>query len=261
MKRGSWQPESAAGSIGPAACVQATACTHRRAVWRRIAALLVIPLIGAIVTTACDAPVIPGRDTSDIFPFDLPTTPSTIMRWPVGSTIRVHVAEARTVEGTATLRAAFEAGARAWNATALFSEYAIRPASSLEEADVVLAFSDVTLPVSTQNCQPALTVAVTTFCIDDLGTPDASLRVFPATSGEAGRVRIIVLVLATFADDGSSVERLVAHELGHVLGIGRHSEDARDLMYRVDQVTSRPTSRDAATAQVLYHVRADIEIR
>jgi hypothetical protein len=223
--------------------------------------LRVIPLVAAVLAASCDAPTIPGRDTSDVFPFDLPTTPSTIMRWPVGSAIRVHVVEARTAERTARLRTAFDAGARAWNETALFAEYRLQPAAGLADADAVVAFSDVTLPVSTQGCQPALTLAVTTFCIDDLGTPDASLRVFPAISGETGNVRMIVLVLATLADDGTAVERLVAHELGHVLGMGRHSEDTRDLMYRVDQVTSRPTNRDAATAQVLYHVRADIVIR
>jgi len=212
-----------------------------------------------VVGAACDTPTIPGRDTSDIFPFDLPTTPPTILRWTVGRTIRVYVTEGRTADRTAILRAALDAGAAAWNETALFAEYRIEPVADETDADVVVAFSDVPLPVDTQECRPALTLAVTTFCIDDGDTADAGLRVFPLLSGEPSQVRMIVLVLATQADE--EVGRLVAHELGHVLGIGRHSEDARDLMFRVDQVTSRPTNRDAATAQVLYHVRADIEIR
>lgn len=226
--------------------------------WKRLARLVPIAIV---LAAACDTPTIPGRDRSDIYPFDLPVTPATIMRWAVGSTIRVHVVDARTLEATDRLRSALAAGAAAWNESALFAEYGIASTAGEADADVLLAFSDVLLPVDTQNCQPTLTVAVTTFCIDDLGTPDAALRVFPLLSGAQSRVRMVVLVLESVSTDAAAVDRLVAHELGHVIGIGRHSDDARDLMYRADQVTSRPSSRDAATAQVLYHVRADIEIR
>jgi predicted Zn-dependent protease len=220
-----------------------------------------LPLAVLALSVACETPTIPGRDGSDIYPFDLPVTPSAVMRWAVGSTIRVHVVEARTAEATQRLRSALEAGAAAWNESALFAEFSIVPAASESDADVVLAFSDVLLPVDTQGCRPALTLAVTTFCIDDLGSPAAAVRVFPLLSGAQSRVRMIVLVLGSVSADAAVVDRLVAHELGHVIGIGRHSDDTRDLMYRSDQVTARPTSRDAATAQVLYHVRADIEIR
>jgi predicted Zn-dependent protease len=54
------------------------------------------------------------------------------------------------------------------------------------------------------------------------------------------------------------VQRLVAHELGHVLGIGRHSEDPRDLMWRTDPSRSTPGPRDAATVLVLYHTVAGL---
>lgn len=223
---------------------------------RRATGVLVL-----LLALACDTPTIPGRDTADIYPFSLPTTPATIMRWTVGRTIRVHVVAAGTAERTALLRDAFEAGAAAWNETALFAEFELAYTADVAEADIVLSFSDVLLPVSTDQCQPALAQAVTTFCIEDPGTTGAALRIFPIRDGaDPGHVRMIVLVLASAATDAASANRLVAHELGHVIGIGRHSDDERDLMYRVGQLTSRPTTRDAATAQVLYHVRADLVI-
>jgi len=215
-----------------------------------------------MVLAGCDAPLIPGRDTTDIFSFDLPTTPPTILRWSVGTTIRVYAADAASPEGTTLLRSALDQAARAWNATALFSEFHIAPVADPADADVLLAFSDVTLPVETDGCVPVLTLAVTTFCIDGLGTPTASLHVFPLRgANDPGHIRMVVLVLSAGPGDAAVIDRLVAHEMGHVLGIGRHSEDARDLMYRIDQVTARPGARDAATVQVLYHTRADIEIR
>lgn len=227
----------------------------------RLAVAALVLALGSGMAAACDAPTIPGRDTADIYPFDLPVTPSTIMRWKVGRTIRVHVVDAATPDRTALLRAAFEAGAAAWNETALFAEYEIAPAADLADADVVLSFSDVLLPVSTADCLPAVAVAVTTFCIDDLGSPDAALHTFPIVGGQdPGHVRMIVLVLSSAAANAATANRLVAHELGHVIGIGKHSDDTRDLMYRTDQMTARPTNRDAATAQVLYHVRANVVI-
>lgn len=215
-------------------------------------------LLGTALLIGCDTPTIPGRDPADVYAFTLPTQPPAVLRWPVGRTVRVYVVESSTSERTALLRSAFERGAEAWNETALFAEFRLVQAPTLSGADVVLAFSDVILPVDTNQCRPALTLAVTTFCIEGAGTPDARLQVFPVLAGGGGEVRMIVTVLASAASNPTVVDRLVAHELGHVLGIGRHSEDERDLMWRVDQVTARPTRRDAATIQVLYHVRADI---
>ncbi len=48
------------------------------------------------------------------------------------------------------------------------------------------------------------------------------------------------------------------HELGHALGIWRHSGVASDLMFS-DPGVDAPSDRDLATAEVIYHVPANVE--
>ena len=48
------------------------------------------------------------------------------------------------------------------------------------------------------------------------------------------------------------------HELGHALGIWRHSELATDLMF-ADPSVPGPSARDLATAEMLYHLPANVE--
>jgi hypothetical protein len=202
--------------------------------------------------------MIPGRAIEDTYDFRLETTPPLVMHWPTGATIRVLLAPSSSPQRADLMRASFAAGAAAWNDVALFSEYRLVETQDTLNADVVLTWSDVIPPVDTQNCRPAVTQAVTTFCIDGLGTGEPRLRVFPLHSGAESRVRMLVTVLAAEANNPATVRRLVAHELGHVLGIARHSGDARDLMFRTDPVLERPGPRDAATVQVLYHVEAQV---
>lgn len=49
------------------------------------------------------------------------------------------------------------------------------------------------------------------------------------------------------------------HELGHALGIWRHSAVATDLMY-ADPAVAAPSERDLGTAEVLYHLTPNVEI-
>jgi hypothetical protein len=217
--------------------------------------LVAIGVLAVAFAVSCDAPTIPGRDPSDVYAFDLPSQPPIVMRWPAGRTIRVFAVAGRDDPATQRLQAALDAGAAAWNTHAVFAEYRLERTHDVSLADVVLAWSDVILPVDTDACRPSLTQAVTTFCIDGLGTDSARVRPYPLRDGSPSQVRMIVLVLATEVD---AVDRLVAHELGHVLGIGRHSDDTRDLMWRTDPQVARPSRRDAATMQVLYHTTPDI---
>ncbi len=50
----------------------------------------------------------------------------------------------------------------------------------------------------------------------------------------------------------------VAHELGHSVGIFRHSSNPADLMY-FNPVVPLPSDRDRATAEVLYHIPSTLE--
>jgi len=221
---------------------------------RRIVVLLV-----SLGLAACDPPTIPGRDAWEVYDFTLTTVPPLVLHWPSGSTVRVWVEPGASDTKTAILEDSFRHAADAWNDVAVFAEYRIARTDDLASADVVLAWSDVLLPVDTRECRPMVVLAVTTFCIDGLGGDAPVVRPFPLADGGESRVRMLVTVLATQASDPAVVPRLVTHELGHVLGIGRHSDDPDDLMWRGDPPLDRPGPRDAATIQLLYHVRADIE--
>ncbi|HEY8256477.1 MAG TPA: hypothetical protein VIG08_02360 [Gemmatimonadales bacterium] len=50
----------------------------------------------------------------------------------------------------------------------------------------------------------------------------------------------------------------VVHELGHSIGIFRHSSNPADLMY-FDPAVTLPSERDRTTAEVLYHVPSTVE--
>jgi predicted Zn-dependent protease len=54
------------------------------------------------------------------------------------------------------------------------------------------------------------------------------------------------------------VRGLVTHELGHVLGLARHSDEPRDLMYGGELTTAVPGRRDQASVQVLYQMPPDV---
>ncbi len=210
-----------------------------------------------IVVAACDAPFLPGRLAEDVYDFSLPTQPPRILRWPAGAVVRVYVSPAQTATRAALLLDAFRAGAAAWNALAPYGEFRLAEAPSAATADVVLVWSDEIPPVETTGCPPVVTRAVTTFCLAPGG---ASLQPFPLRGQGAAPspVRMIVTVLGSEAAVPDRVPRLVAHELGHVLGIARHSPNSDDLMWATTPQVSSPSRRDATTILLLYHVRPDV---
>ncbi|MBI4543948.1 MAG: hypothetical protein HY703_01985 [Gemmatimonadetes bacterium] len=217
-------------------------------------------LAAAVAAAAsCDSPTIPGR--VEAYNFALAAEPPVIFHWNPGRRVRVFVAGGDDAARAAALAAASAAASREWNGAVLFGEYRLSPAERLLDADVVLRWSDVPLPVEVPApaCQPALIGrAVTTFC----PTADTTeLRVYPLKNAgpeAAGQVRMIVTVAASEAQAPERVLRLVAHEFGHVLGIWRHAPGPSDLMWGGVLVTERPTPADRATIQVLYHTPADV---
>jgi hypothetical protein len=75
------------------------------------------------------------------------------------------------------------------------------------------------------------------------------------------RLPVRVYVNPGFTPDAAALDRCMAltttHELGHALGIFRHSPETTDLMYS-DPTVEAPTERDLGTAEILYHVKPNL---
>lgn len=223
--------------------------TCARAILPPHAGRLLLPLL---VLTACDASVIPPLPASEVYEFRLDTQPPLVARWPAGSVIRIHVVDAGAA-GAAPLRDALADGMTAWNRHALSDEYTLVAADDAASADVLLAWSDATLPVDTDACPPSGGRATTTFCVED-----GRLFRFPLTGGGGSSVTMLVTVASLLASAPAVLDATVTHELGHVLGIMRHSDQTDDLMWAGDLSRDEPSSRDVATVKALYRTRADV---
>ena len=213
-------------------------------------------LLCALVLGACDSPTVPERLLRDVYEYRLLTPAPKVLRWPVGSTVRVYVAADADAARTAALQAALESAMPAWNAAALYGEVRLEQTQQLADADVVLLYSGTIAPVDASSCSPGGGQAYTTFCLSD----DARhLRVFPLrNSSVAGNVKFLLTVRTTNPLNAEEVRRLVAHELGHVLGIAQHSPTPTDLMFAGVLARAEPNAADRRTLQVLYHTEADI---
>jgi len=209
-----------------------------------------------LLLAACELPTVPPRSVQDVYDFKLATSPPSVLRWPSGSTISVFV-DAGTQARAQQMIDAFRLGAAQWNAAARYREYVLARVDSIADADVVVRWSDDLSPIDFTGCEPEISNGVTTLCLDD--TDESRLRVFPFRAPRTGsHIKIVVTILASEASRPDRVERLVAHELGHVLGLARHSPDANDLMFAGNPTRSTLSRRDSASVQVLYHTRAAI---
>lgn len=209
------------------------------------------------LVAACDSPTVPPRLLTDVYDYRLRAGSLKVLRWPIGTTVRVYVAADADAARTAALENGFENGANGWNAASLYGEVRIERTANLADADAVLLFSSTLPPVETGNCPPGGGSAATTLCLDP--QDPTRLAVFPLRNGGGGKVKFLVTIRSVSPLDVESVRRLVAHELGHVLGIAQHSSRQTDLMFPETNLTrAEPSPADRATLHVLYHSRPDI---
>ncbi len=213
-------------------------------------------LFGLAVLAACDSPTVPERLLTEVYDYRLLTPEPRVLRWPIGTTVRIYVAPDTDPARTAALENGVESGMNVWNAAALYGEVHLERTTDLQNADAVVLFSSTVPPVSVSNCQPGGGEAYTTFCLD--AQDDTHLAIFPLRDGPPGNVKFLVTVRSLATLDVESVRRLVSHELGHVLGIAQHSQRATDLMFATNLTRAEPSPADRATLQVLYHTRPDI---
>ena len=207
--------------------------------------LAVACLLGA---AACDPPNWSG----DIWGYDPRLPGGLTYHWPLGRTISVFV---DPTAGGDALRDVVLPSAASWRDSVYFAEFTVRVVEDAASADVILHTRDAPLLVATGTCvySPPGAAGVTFFCPAETGD---TLEVLELLAGGPGHVKMDVAIDLSRIGGATTVRAIVAHELGHVLGIGSHSNDVEDLMYSIPTV-ERPSAYDAAALRwVLQQPRA-----
>ena len=151
------------------------------------------------------------------------------------------------VEDTVGLPADFDRAITVWKSVYLYREFDARRVSDSVGADVIVRGSG--LPAS-QFSRIRLHSALRPECS---GATD--LDISDDHTEFRTPVRIFIAPLASPEDPGLSqcLALTSIHELGHAIGIFRHSPNATDIMF-ANPVVDLPSAFDRGTAEVLYHV-------
>jgi predicted Zn-dependent protease len=212
-------------------------------------------LLALMIVAGCDAPIVaaegPGYD---------PTLPldgqNAIYHWPLGHTISVYAHTAGAPAGFDLPGAVLRAN-EAWASVLRYREFDVRLVSSPDQADVVFHF-DTDSVVSVTSCAPPATGAagITSACPNASGT---MLDAIPLIGGGTSRVKFDVQISASPTRIPNAVvfQRIVTHEFGHVIGIGRHSSSMADLMFGGPTV-DQPSAADAQTLRYVLHQPATL---
>jgi predicted Zn-dependent protease len=205
---------------------------------RRFAPLALVPLAAALLS--CGDIGAPTR--ADIYEWRIIQTPDTLgFHWPRESQpIRIWVQDIYELpEHT-------QAAIDGWKEGFLYREWDAELVSDSATADVVVV-SDFPLG-------PTILLASVTECE---GYTDLALD----TDTKVLTLPIRIYVVPRFDPDLPATRAcfgiVMFHEIGHALGIFRHSPDPDDIMYFNPTVTT-PSQRDFQTAEVLYHARTTV---
>jgi predicted Zn-dependent protease len=216
----------------------------------RVAALALLGL------AACYVPTVPGEAPG----YDPALASGELYRWTLGRTVAVYVDPTAQPAGT-DLRAATASALDAWRDALHYRELSLTLADDPRTADVVLHVAAAPRVVGTAGCTPPAgePAGATFFCRARLTAQQDTALTLPLLAGGGGRVKVDVLVDPAQTPSAGGLPALVAHELGHALGIGAHSPDASDLMYAAP-AAARPSARDAATLRWLLHQDVDLRL-
>ena len=173
-----------------------------------------------------------------------------IYHWPLGTTVSIYVDPAESPAGT-DLADAVRQGAAAWSRSVYYREFAVRLAATPGDADVIVHHAAAPLLVGTGSCAypPVSAGGITFFCPAIAGD---SVETLPLLAGGPGRVKMDVRVDRGRVADDAGFRSLVAHELGHVFGIGAHSDRVEDLMFGAPRAAA-PSAADQRTLRYLLH--------
>jgi len=213
---------------------------------RRAWGLTALALGTALAATGCE-PTTPVRDCSGcIYDFADTTPPDTLVfHWPASRMpVRFYADPRGAMPALVSLSIA------AWQAQFLYGEFRGVQATDSTRADIIVQWEagvppDVTpdpgAPVAA--CDGATTNPTAVFT-------DSSANVLHVTLSPRGGA-------FTDAQVAACLRRVVIHEVGHALGLLKHSPFPLDIMNPTPIVTL-PSSVDRRTVEVLYHTPATV---
>ncbi len=202
-------------------------------------------LAAVAIVAACADPVTPDREClncyysfADTFPPD-----TFIFHWPAGRLPVRFWADPRGAMPTLVPYAI-----RAWEAQFLYGEFSGVVVSDSSRADVIITWAGTVppdVPPDTGAAQPACDGATTN---PELFS-DSSVNV----------LQISIDVKSSYSDGAvaACVRRVTIHEMGHSLGLVRHSPYTLDIMNPTPTV-NWPSAEDRRTIEVLYHTTPTI---
>lgn len=206
-------------------------------------------LMGAFLL-ACETPTT-SRPT---FAYD-PTTLSNglLYRWTNGQKLRVWADLADSTRGV-NLGISVRSAISRWNDLPAFAEFELVLVSNPAEAQIIIYDRTRPMPVRAGTCpfEPRAAVGYTYFCPNGRNAERLSLA-----SGAPSAASVVIRVDNSLVAGQTRYDAIVAHELGHALGIGAHSSVAGDLMFGLP-TNPFPTGRDAQTLQYVLGAPADI---
>lgn len=226
------------------------------------AVLRLATLVAAATALACggDSPTTPRESAPGYDPRAFAFDESGALRgylyhWTPGRAVRVFVDPTAEPAGS-DLRSAVLGGASLWAGTVRNGEVSVVIASAPTASDVIVHYGEAPRLVGPGACAPPSAGGVgSTFLCPDFDT--GTLATLPLLAGGGGSVKMDVAIYRGAVADDAQFRRVVAHELGHVLGIGAHSPSSADLMFGSPTV-SAPSSADGRTLRYVLQHDADL---
>lgn len=158
------------------------------------------------------------------------------------------------VEDSLDMPAQFQEAIAAWKTVFLYGEYDAVLVTDSSNADVVVRVQDLPPPKS-----PTALGHLNALLPGCLGATDFDIdaTVSPARLWLPVRIYMEPKYDPTLADLTECFQLVARHELGHSLGLFRHTGDPLDIMYG-DPVATTFSVRDINTAQIAAHWPANL---
>ena len=206
--------------------------------------LLLLSALAAATAAACSDPATPDRECQNCYYSFADTFPpdTFIFHWPAN---RLPVRFWADPRGPMPLLV--HNAIAAWEAQFLYGEFHGVVVDDSTHADVIVRWSGVV---------PVDTIADTSTVLACSGST-TNPELFSDSSVDVLHIDIDVDTTFTRPEVASCVRRVTIHEVGHSLGLVRHSLFSSDIMYSSAPV-ARPSAEDRRTIEVLYHTQPTI---